>query len=440
MATESQLSARETARKWPTRRALGSPRAPDRRRTGFAVFLALMVAAPLASIALAGWPNLETLLQRPLLFHGLATVPVALGTLGLVMLLAPRLIRINIVLFVVLWLGAEVVLAVGARPVPVSEGEPRSLVKSGYYRADPVIGYALEPDNVARHRSRFDGRLEFDVTYRIDGSGRRITPAVASGESRGFALFFGGSNTFGEGLGQTETLPAAFSRRVPGLRAYNFGLHGYGPAQALDLVRLNVLEREVVEGRGQAFFLVIPDHMARVVGASNVATTWGRKFSHYRLDSNGRPQRHGNFTTGRPLTTVLYALAIRSRLFAGSGLRLPLRYGDADYRLAAAIFAALRDEIAETLDLSGFTVVLPPVHNAAQQEVMRRLMAALDAQKVDYLDLANLYDALDPAYRVAEHNYHLSALAADELAAAIAEGGGRSGNPRGNGRPGVPTP
>lgn len=136
-----------------------------------------------------------------------------------------------------------------------------------YYAAHEVLGYGPSPNTLTRSRLERDGRVLYDVTYDIDAYGHRLTPSKNAQAPRA-ALFFGCSNTFGEGLRAEETLPAYFERAdAPGRRAINYSFHGYGPHHMLAL-----LEREVeLEGLGNSrpdlgVYAWIPQHVTRGAG------------------------------------------------------------------------------------------------------------------------------------------------------------------------------
>ncbi|MEK7794954.1 MAG: hypothetical protein AAB353_10505 [Candidatus Hydrogenedentota bacterium] len=80
------------------------------------------------------------------------------------------------------------------------------------------LGYKPLPNADRRAWRTFDGQTVFDVRYRTDAYGRRITPSP-DGADR-FLVFFGCSFVFGEGIAEDETLPAQTARLLPRVRAY----------------------------------------------------------------------------------------------------------------------------------------------------------------------------------------------------------------------------
>src|SRR5205823_112128 len=166
----------------------------------------------------------------------------------------------------------------------VMRGERRTTGAASFYVRAPGVGYVIAPSAVARHRRTVGDTQSYDVTYRTDEWGRRATPTKTAAARASFLLFFGDSNTFGEGLSQTETLPYYAGERATAWRPYNYGVSGYGPAQLLALARSGRLRQEVPEPDGYALFFLIPAHVGRVVGSSTVSTGWGRHFPYYEVD------------------------------------------------------------------------------------------------------------------------------------------------------------
>jgi hypothetical protein len=362
----------------------------------------------------------DGLLREPYVVYGLLLTPFATLLVALLFLAAPKVVRWNILLLVLFAALTEVVFAAIAEPEPKVVSDPQGLNGKDYYVADARLGYRLVPDNVARHRKTVDGRTVYDVTYRIDPFGRRETPRPSAAAPDRFLLFFGGSNTFGEGLGQDETLPYHVTRAAPRFRAYNYGLHGYGLAQMLDLLQTRDLARELEEDRGAALYYFIPDHMARLVGASNVSPTWGRHFSQYVATPDGGLRYVGNFDDGRHWTTFAYALLARSNIVRHFGLVLPTSYDDADFKLAARTAVESVRRLQAQVALDRFAVVLSPATGERQRRITRRFAQALESLGIEYIDLSQTLDLNDPRNRVAADDYHQSGAANAVLAAHLA--------------------
>ena len=367
----------------------------------------------------AGSLNVITLAEHPLRVWLYAVVPAIGLILSASFLLLPAWVGINLIELIVLIALAEGVFGWLLPKGPVIAGDPESVHGKTYLREDARVGYVLEPDDEARHRRMVGSAVDYDVRYFIDALGRRRIDVPHSAGADRFLLFFGDSNTFGEGLPQGATMPDEMQRRFPDRVAYNYGVHGYGIAQMLDVIVSRDLAREVGEQRGIAFYYFIPAHMARLVGSSEVSPTWGRRLSYYRL-ADGRPQRLGDFATGRRFQTLLYGLLQQSNLRAYFGLTFPQSYGDDDYALASALVAESRARLAVTFRLEDFYVVFSPTVGSEQASISRKLAAALGNRGIHVIDLTSALDLTDRRYRVADDDYHQSAEANRLIAARLA--------------------
>ena len=87
-------------------------------------------------------------------------------------------------------------------------------------------------------------------------------------------VFFGGSNTFGEGVEDNQTMPFFFAAAAPDTAVYNYGFCGYGPQQMLALLEDHRID-PLIDGRDViGVYLFIDAHVQRAVGSMVVVTTW----------------------------------------------------------------------------------------------------------------------------------------------------------------------
>ncbi len=390
----------------------------SRRRAGLFRYALIAVALTQCAVLALGIArfgtdgiNLDSFDAQPAVFAWLVLVPAAAAALTTLLAVLPQIFQINLVVFIVLWLVAESVFGFITPPEPVAEGDPQSLIQPSYFLPDPVIGTRLAPDNRARHVKLVDGKPIYDVVYVIDRYGRRETPVDPAPDRARFLIFFGDSNTIGEGLNQNETMPYYAGQLAPSYRPYNYGVHGYGPAQMLDLLHTRDLSTEVPEREGYAVYFLIPVHMGRVIGSSELSASWARHFSHYVLAEDGTPRRVGNFVTGRPFLTLFYRLLNYSNIAHYFNLVLPLDYGAADFELVARIFAESRKVLQGERNVLDFVVILAPAYSEEQSVLLHKVGAALEAEGFRVLDFTHLFDTSDLRYRLSVWDAHNSALA-----------------------------
>ena len=211
-----------------------------------------------------------------------------------------HLSRLRVLLLVGFGLGLGIFVAGIAMVWMGPLGTPDYDVDSGgfYFSKDADLGNAPRPGISVRSSRDIDSQTVYDVRYTIDESGLRETPS--STRQGPATLFFGGSFTFGEGLEDTETLPARVAQKDPGRRALNAGFHGYGPHQMLRALETDRLRELTPAGVEDVVYLAIDSHVDRVGGR----VSWNFGAPRYVLE-DGSPSFAG------PMYEGLERLALR---------------------------------------------------------------------------------------------------------------------------------
>jgi hypothetical protein len=289
-------------------------------------------------------------------------------------------------------------------------------IQSGSYTTDFFVGDSLlgyGPAHGARATSKkvVDGVTVYDVVYTVDDMGRRVTPPPTTAGGP-LVLFFGCSNTFGEGVEDNETLPSSFAALVPSATVLNYGFCGYGPQQVLAMLEDGRLDAVVRDRDVIAIYMYIDAHVSRAVGSMVVTTTWGTDMPYYTMAGENAVEHHGTFRSGRLATNCFYALASRYRTFSHLGYDLPPRrasHFDLTARIVEQSAAQLRARAAS----SRFYVILHP-HVLTKDE----LLPHFDGSNVQVLDYLGLYDRRDEDYMIA-NDWHPTPLAYRTIAAAL---------------------
>lgn len=149
-----------------------------------------------------------------------------------------------------------------------------------YIGFNPVLGAAPARAGVfdSRKIDVDSGRIIYDVSYTIDDSLLRRTVSPPTG---GLLAFFGDSFTFGEGVGDAETLPQRTVELAGGrLRALNFGFHGYGPQQFLRAMETGLFDGLLKPDLRLVVFQTAPWHAERTSCTADFVADAPR----YRLD------------------------------------------------------------------------------------------------------------------------------------------------------------
>ena len=138
-----------------------------------------------------------------------------------------------------------------------------------YIGFDPVLGAAPAKAGVfdSKKINERTGDVIYDVSYTIDQHLIRMTRSADRGPA---VAFFGNSFMFGEGVGDTETLPQVFADLTGhAMRVLNFGFHGYGPQQFLRTMETGHFDRLMRPDLALVVFETAPWHAERTSCAAD---------------------------------------------------------------------------------------------------------------------------------------------------------------------------
>lgn len=321
---------------------------------------------------------------------------------------------------------AGAIIAVAEIVLRMSPAEPnlntsRAQYVAKLFQPDPLLGYRARPNTQARSRWFHEGELMYDVTYTTDESGRRVSPLMQSAAPAQFALFFGGSFAFGEGLRDDETVAVQFGNRRPEFRPYNVGFSGYGPQQmCVQLGQADFVD-SITESKGILIYTFIDDHINRAIGAMDVINNGGQDFPYYAIEQEQAVHR-GAFARARPYTTLLYTILGKSRAVRALNIRLPLRRTDEHFERTAQIIIEANRVFNNRYPASEFYVMIFP---GAEEGI--RIASMLENAGLGILNYSNLFsthqnetDAL--FYEDGHPTARACAIIAEELALDIAVG------------------
>jgi len=300
----------------------------------------------------------------------------------------------------ILGLGMAALLFLGIEGIfgYLNEMDPkRGLVqnKGGYKEitiADDLLGYKPKPNSRVTSVMKIPGQVLYDIHYTTDAFSRRLTPTFpVEGRDR-FALFFGGSFAFGEGVEDDETVPFYFGEAVGRYRPYNYAYSGYGPQMTLAKLEAGDLSREVTENNGVLIYVFTNNHVNRAVGTLFVYE-WGWMMPYYQFQ-DGRFVRKGNFTTDRPVTSKIYAFLSRLQIRRYFNLDFPL-LRDSHYDLTGKMLHQAQKAFKKQFPQGRFAVLIYP--GAA---FGYRLLPSLKEAGVEYFDYTDLVDLTDLRYHI----------------------------------------
>ncbi|MBP8129891.1 MAG: hypothetical protein KA184_09975 [Candidatus Hydrogenedentes bacterium] len=286
---------------------------------------------------------------------------------------------------VIPWLALESVFYVllririaGEKPgVAAWEGE-------GLIETDPHLGFRARPN--ARVHMRLAGTAgeAQECDYTIDALGRRCTPVDNAALRDRFALFFGCSFAFGEGVNDGETLPAHFARAAPAYLPYNFAFKAYGPQQMCLLAAKEDFARDVAQREGIAVYVFIDHHIDRAIGTAWVSTTWGGDLPCLTLE-DGRLVHHGAFETGRPVTQACYRAFLRLPSVQYLRIDYPPVDRPENFRLVAAMIEESAGALRRCFPGLPFYVVVYP-----EQRMGEKLRGYVSGAGITFLNYSDL--------------------------------------------------
>jgi hypothetical protein len=277
---------------------------------------------------------------------------------------------------------------------------------------DPVLGYKPYADSTywgTRVRGSTD--TIYHVRYRTESHSLRQTPTDSAASSK-YALFFGCSMTFGEGVENGETIPSELARQVPGYHAYNLGFSGYGPHQTLVRLQQRSPRNYVPEPNGVAVYTYLNDHVNRVIGTLTNYTYNGGNVPYFYHE--GDSLRYGGLMRdARPLRSWVYGKLMKSNILKLFKIGYPFRLSDDDYALTADVLAESARAYRRQFGNDNFYVLLYPTTTSVEP-----IKSMLQQRGVKVLDYSKLFPATDPKYAI-RYDEHPTPLANRVLVARL---------------------
>jgi hypothetical protein len=162
---------------------------------------------------------------------------VALTLVAVAVLIRPLRTAMTVLVSMMVALSlAEVALSLVLTPESAKATMDPTTDYVKHYWSHTDIGALPRPGKHTTRKIAPDGSEIYSTSYTIGDDGFRVTPGNPLG-SKKRVNFLGCSHTFGEGLGDDQTLPAQVQKLLPDVSVRNFGIHGYGMHQALALMQ-----------------------------------------------------------------------------------------------------------------------------------------------------------------------------------------------------------
>jgi hypothetical protein len=292
------------------------------------------------------------------------------------------------------------------------------------FAPDGQLGWAPQADTLVTQKLSFDGELLY-ATYTIGPNGLRISSPSPDDYQRSqkCVLFFGDSFTFGQGLGDHETLPfRVHAESAQQYWTYNFGVNGYGAHQMLSALQQGLVRDIVQCERTQVphvFYQAITDHVFRAAGRDGSGPPLNGGGPRYVLTQDGGVRLENTQNVeGRSLIDMAedqkYKLIMYRRLIEG-------RYTHEYDRKAINTYLAIVDE-ARKLSQSQypsaeFHVILwdkDDVDNRAIRDGLRQ--RGINVHLISDILPNYEVDDVNEMYVIHERDFHPNALANEIIA------------------------
>ncbi len=230
-----------------------------------------------------------------------------LGVIYLLKKKDKRVALINLIVF--LFLMTPIIFYFEAKHPPliqkrILEGSP----ETPFTKADPILGRRPNA-GVWVDQEFFKGEELYKKHYSINEQGFRILPAHQASKA---ILFYGCSQTFGQGVNDDENFPALIQKELPEYRSINLGLSGASTLHVLRLIETQE-EKQFLQNEEviHAFYSFIPSHLKR----NNFTLSWVQPSPWYELQNDGSLLDRGIFFPDKELTFKLFVKNWRSYFY-----------------------------------------------------------------------------------------------------------------------------
>jgi hypothetical protein len=250
------------------------------------------------------------------------------------------------------------------------------------------LGIVLYADSTMHSTLVVGNDTVYDVDYTIDHFNKRFTPGANSAKSE-YALFFGCSIAFGEGLPDNQTIAYHYQEQAKTVNAYNFGVSGTATNYMLAMFQNCHLRQQVKEKTGKAYYIFFWDHMYRSIGSMSRYTSWMNNSPYYYL-KNGHLVRDLMFKNGRPILSSIYENCYQSNIVTYFQLDFPLTLSDRHFELVTEMIAESKRAYEQQFGNDDFYVVLYPTYIAYTNQQFATFKRFLRKKHIKFVDLSKV--------------------------------------------------
>lgn len=224
-------------------------------------------------------------------------------------------------------------------------------------------------------------KITINATYNIEENYcRRIIPnentKSAEKIKRGL-IILGDSQIFGQGISDSETLPAQLSQKKPDVRFYNYAMAGLYPGEMLDrikLIGLNPQNHEITESKNTLVIFYSDYHIYRSVSSLREIANWGYYRPYYFKDSTGQIVQTQSIKKALPIRSWFADHFVKSRTASYFNLNWP-NVTEADWEFYIDLLKQIQQNSVR-LGVDKFYVIIYPNQLATTTELIRHLETA----------------------------------------------------------------
>jgi hypothetical protein len=252
--------------------------------------------------------------------------------------------------------------------------------------------YQLEDSMVIAHEGTYEMRATdsvsgteiFHATYTLGPKGYRVTPQI--GARKKHLILLGDSFTFGFGVNDDQTMPAAIAKAQNAYRVYNFGF----PQYALNSILLASQKRDyrnlVNEESGLVLYVYRSDHVTRTFGSFDYIARYGFAHPYFNLSSDGKVVHLGTFQSAAPFMTLLARLLFHSQIVQYYNLEWYVNNEKNWPQFIAECVLELKKNSLRHFPHSEFVLVVAP----GESQFVQELLPEIDRREIKTLNYSDL--------------------------------------------------
>jgi hypothetical protein len=247
---------------------------------------------------------------------------------------------------------------------------------------DDTLGHKAKPN----WNYRWIGKKRTDTLYFMhDQFSRRTTLSNSKTKKDKYAIFFGCSFTYGDGVQSDQTMPYYFQKFADSYHAYNYGFLAYSPLQTLAMLQTKNIRLQVPDSSGFGVFTYINDHIDRAIPASRWTIFQQGRFPNL---NNNTLQSNGTYRNKHRIKYELLNWAGNSNIWNYFRINLPKKHTDAHYQHIVNMIAESKKEFTKQFHHDKFYVIIFP--GQVITESMKSMFQKANLKVYDYSKLFNL--------------------------------------------------